>query len=223
MNKKLESIILLCVLFVMSSFIGFIITNFDYRDKGKNSGIEKEIIEAEDIDVEKVGSVEFKEKEVVNAEIKKESTESTESTCEKENTKSTENVEKEIEKKEKYKASFYLSNYERNVTECMVMGESGGEPYDGQVLVAQCILNACLRDGLQPSEVKTKYKYSGWNNNPSKSVKNAVSAVFDEGYKLTNEPILYFYAFKHSSSGWHETQRFVIEIGGHRFFARWDG
>ena len=102
------------------------------------------------------------------------------------------------------------------------MGESGSEPYEGQVLVAQCLLNACLKDGLQPSEVRTKYKYSGWNDNPTDSVKDVVSAVFDDGYKITDEYVLYFYAPKYSKGQWHETQRFVIELGGHRFFAEWD-
>lgn len=118
--------------------------------------------------------------------------------------------------------SFLLSNYERWIVECVVMGESGNEPYDGQILVAQCMLNACLKDDIQPSKVRTKYKYSGWKDKPTDSVKNAVSAVFDDGYRLTDEFILYFYAPKYSKGRWHETQRFVIEVGGHRFFAEWD-
>lgn len=116
---------------------------------------------------------------------------------------------------------FYLSEYERSVAECMVMGESGAEPYDGQLLVAQCILNACLKDGLQPSQVRKEYGYYGWHNNPSQDAKDAVSAVFDDGYKVVEECILYFYAPRYSGGGWHETQRFVIEVGGHRFFSEW--
>ena len=117
---------------------------------------------------------------------------------------------------------FELSEYERWVVECMVMGESGGEPYDGQVLVAQCILNACRKEGILPSEVRVEYKYSGWNEQPTDSVKQAVSAVFDDGYTVTDEPILYFYAPRWCNSKWHETQRFVIEVGGHRFFTEWE-
>ena len=29
---------------------------------------------------------------------------------------------------------------------------------------------------------------------------------------------MFFYAPKYATSKWHETQTFVIEIGGHRFF-----
>ena len=117
---------------------------------------------------------------------------------------------------------FILSDYERMVVEHMVMGEAGGESYEGQVLVAQCILNAALKDGILPSEVRVEYQYSGWKENPTESVKEAVSAVFDDGYQITAEPILYFYAPKRCKSGWHETQRFITEVGGHRFFAEWE-
>lgn len=120
---------------------------------------------------------------------------------------------------EEPKPEFYLSDYERWVVECVVMGECEGEPYKGQVLVAQCLLNACVKDGLQPSEARKKYKYSGWKENPSESVKKAVSAVFDDGYKITDKFILYFYAPRWSKGEWHETQNFVTEVGGHRFFS----
>lgn len=122
----------------------------------------------------------------------------------------------------KDKVAFYLTDYERWVVECIVMGESGGEPYDGQVAVAQCILNACLKDNINPSEVREKYKYSGWNENPTQSVKMAVSSVFDIGNKATDKFILYFYAPKYVDSKWHETQCFVMQIGGHRFFSEWE-
>jgi spore germination cell wall hydrolase CwlJ-like protein len=122
----------------------------------------------------------------------------------------------------KNKATLDLTDYERWVVECMVMGESGGESYDGQIAVAQCILNACLKENLKPSEIRMKYKYSGWHESPTNSVKKAVSAVFDEGYKITDEFILYFYAPKICNSKWHESQCHVITIGGHKFFKEWD-
>ncbi len=117
---------------------------------------------------------------------------------------------------------FYLSEYERWVAECIVMGESGSESYEGQVLVTQCILNACLKDRIMPSTARVRYKYSGWNESPTDSVKKAVSAVFDDGYQITNEPILYFYAPKYSAGYFHNTQKFITQVGGHRFFAEWE-
>lgn len=118
--------------------------------------------------------------------------------------------------------AYKLSDYERWVVECIVMGEAQGESYKGKLLVAQCILNACLKDGLTPSQVRQVYKYSGWNENPDIDVKNAVSDIFDYGHKVVDEPILYFYAPKYIHSNWHETQKHVITEGGHKFFAEWE-
>lgn len=129
-------------------------------------------------------------------------------------------IEEEIE--EIKEVVFELSEHERWVVECMVMGEAKGESYKGKILVAQCILNACLRQDIQPSKVRTKYQYSGWDENVSDEVKEAVSAVFDDGYQATTEPILYFYAPEYGRSDWHETQRHVITEGGHKFFTLWE-
>lgn len=134
----------------------------------------------------------------------------------------TEKIEDDIKVETKLEPAFYLNDYERRIVECVVMGEAGAESYEGQVLVAQCLLNGCIKEGVQPSVIRRKYKYSGWKDNPTDSVKKAVSAVFDDGYKITNEFILYFYAPKYVKGKWHETQRFVIEEGNHRFFAGWN-
>lgn len=123
---------------------------------------------------------------------------------------------------EPVEVKYPLTESERRVVECMVMGEARGESYEGKVLVAQCILNACIIDDLQPSEVRTQFKYSGWHDNPNDEVKLAVSEVFDNGYTITDEPILYFYAPKYSKGGFHETQRYILTEGGHKFFARWE-
>lgn len=130
--------------------------------------------------------------------------------------------------------SFYLlTDYERWLVESIVAGESGIEPYWGKVAVASCILNACLLEDKRPEEIQTMYGYAGWksieefesecmaaygNTDLSDEVRDAVSQVFDDGEVLNSE-ILWFCS---SYSKWHESQKFVIEIGGHRFFAPWD-
>ena len=99
------------------------------------------------------------------------------------------------------------------------MAESGGESYEGQVLVAQCILNACEIDAERPGEVVVDYQYAKARPEPTQSVRDAVAAVFDRGETVVDAPILYFYNPAKTTSRWHETQDFVIEVGGHRFFA----
>ena len=115
---------------------------------------------------------------------------------------------------------FYpLNDVERKVVECLVEGESGNQSLEGRILVAQCIYNACVQDGLVPSQVRKKYKYVGWSDTPSEQSKEAVSAVFDRGEMGVEDNILWFYAPKYSRGGFHNTQNFVIQVEDHRFYS----
>jgi len=116
-------------------------------------------------------------------------------------------------------ARYTLTAEERDTVERVVMVEAGGESFEGKMLVAQCILTATEKTGLQPSEVVVKYKYTASRPEPSQSVKDAVAAVFDRGELVVDEPVMYFYNPAIVESEWHESQIFVIEVGGHRFFA----
>lgn len=132
------------------------------------------------------------------------------------------------------KIIFYeLTNEERWLVESIVAGEAGIEPYWGKVGVASCILNACLIEDKRPEEIQTMYGYAGWkpieefesecmiaygNTDLADEVRDAASQVFDDGEVLNNE-ILWFCS---GYSKWHESQRFIVEIGGHRFFAPWN-
>lgn len=113
---------------------------------------------------------------------------------------------------------YELTEDERITVEQVVAAEAIGEPYDGQMAVAECILNACEKDGIRPLKVIDKYKYAKSRKDPTESVKEAVGAVFDRGETITDGQILYFYAPGRTKSNWHESQEFVTEIGGHRFF-----
>lgn len=114
---------------------------------------------------------------------------------------------------------FYLSTSERDTVERVVMAEAGGESFEGQMLVAQCILNAAEKEGVQPSEAVVIYSYTSIRPDPTQSVKDAVAAVFDRGEVAIDAPVMYFYNPALVTSDWHESQIFVAEVGGHRFFA----
>ncbi len=114
---------------------------------------------------------------------------------------------------------FYLSDYERAELESLVMAEAGAESYEGQMAVAQCIIDACEKEGKQPSEIAIMYRYTKHRPAPNESVKEAIRAVFDRGEVVTEAKILYFYAPAIVYSSWHESQTYVATIGGHRFFA----
>ena len=113
---------------------------------------------------------------------------------------------------------YYITPDERTLIERVVMGESGNQGTTGEMLVAQCILNACEKDGIRPAEAVKKYQYAGYCEAVTDEVKDAVANVFDAGETITDEPILYFYAFKTTKSAWHESQTLVIEHKDHRFF-----
>jgi spore germination cell wall hydrolase CwlJ-like protein len=99
------------------------------------------------------------------------------------------------------------------------MAEAEDEPYTGKILVCQCILNACHLNNKRPAEIIKQYAYAKRRPEPSKSVIQAVAAVFDRGETVTDEQIIYFYAPALVESAFHERQRFILEVGGHRFFA----
>lgn len=148
----------------------------------------------------------------------------------KENNNNNNNETKETKNKTIF---FSLTLEERILVESIVAGESGIEPYEGKVAVASCILNACLLENKRPEEIQFMYEYCGWkpikefeseclkaygNTDLADEVREAVSQVFDKGEVLSNE-ILWFCS---SYSKWHESQRFVVEIGNHRFFGSWN-
>lgn len=140
----------------------------------------------------------------------------------------TSNEETEPETTPCVKSGFVLSDEERYVVESIVTGEAGSETYDGKWAVATCIYNACVKDGLQPSQVRKQYKYSGWNEtwrtqHPEKfaEVQEVVSRVFDNGELITDKPILWFYAPKYCNGSWHNTQQYVATWGTQKFFAPW--
>lgn len=112
-----------------------------------------------------------------------------------------------------------LTDAERDTVERVVMAEAGGESFEGQMLVAQCILNAAEKRGVDPSEAVVLYSYTKSRPDPTQRVRDAVAAVFDRGETVVDEPILYFYNPALVTSDFHESQIFVIEEGGHRFFA----
>lgn len=112
---------------------------------------------------------------------------------------------------------------DRYVLECVVQGEAGGESLEGKMWVATCLLNAMKREGGATAEfVRIQYQYAGWSENVSDDTIRAVSRVFDDG-EITHDAVLWFYAPKYCTSAWHESQQFVAEIGGHRFFCPNEG
>ena len=120
---------------------------------------------------------------------------------------------------------FNLTEADRKTIQYIVAGEAKGEPMEGKMAVAQCVLHGMVKSGWSAERVRIEYQYSGWddeleNANPEAwaEVVEAVSRVFDDGELISDKPILYFYAPEYSSGKWHETLEFSFELSGHRFF-----
>lgn len=117
-------------------------------------------------------------------------------------------------------ARYDITEEELDLVAKVVHSEACGEGYDGQALVAQCILNTAEATGKRPDEVVLEPRqYAKPAAEANEEVKAAVRAVFLDGYQVTEEPVRYFYAPAHCTSEWHETAlEYVLTHGGHRFF-----
>lgn len=122
-----------------------------------------------------------------------------------------------IEYDDTYYLPYSLSQIEWEEIYCVVMSEAEGEGLDGQMFVANCIINKCRLTGKTPHEV-TKKGYSHRCKTYSKSVKNAVDAVFDGGMRPWGDFVTVFYAPKYGRSNYHESQIYYCTVGNHKGF-----
>ena len=117
---------------------------------------------------------------------------------------------------------YALTADERDLVERVVAAESGNQTLEGQMAVAQCILNTAEAMELRPDTVvlaPNQYADPAAPGQVTDSVREAVRRVFDNGERVTEEPIRFFYAPRYSAGRWHESAlEYVITIGGHKFF-----
>ena len=110
-----------------------------------------------------------------------------------------------------------LSDADRAKLERLVMGEAGSMGYEGCALVAQAIRDAMNRSNTTSIDrIISEYKYyAPTNKTPNQTVKDAVSYIFDNNGSAVQHRVICFYT---GTSGWHETQTFVVGCGNVRFF-----
>lgn len=116
-----------------------------------------------------------------------------------------------------------ITGKDRDILERLVMGEAGGEGFEGAALVAQCIRDMYILGGFDSVDaVRRNCGYSaGLTREPNQNVIDAVAYIFDDGGYAVKHRILYFYAPRSSQGKFHNTQNNIIDYGGHRFFDRW--
>jgi hypothetical protein len=111
---------------------------------------------------------------------------------------------------------------DRAVLEGLIMGEFGND-YTGAVLVAQAIRDTMILTGIyNTGQIARQWGYTARiHSSVTDATKKAVAFVFDEGGSAVQHTVYYFYAAHLIYSSWHESQRFVVQHGGCRFFSSW--
>lgn len=117
-----------------------------------------------------------------------------------------------------------LTATDRDILEHLVMGEAGTQGFEGAALVAQCIRDKYITGKYKSiDDLRVKLQYAGkLTVDPNRDVLDAVKYIFDDGGYAVKHRIGYFYAYKICTSKWHESQNFIIQYKGHRFFDEWN-
>lgn len=104
----------------------------------------------------------------------------------------------------------------------VIMAETGGEYNEDLTLaVCQAVVNAAVENNWTPEEVCINYRYTSPHAYTSDFIQDICDRVFIQGevYEASgNAQVFYNPYYGHSS--YHESQSFVCEIGGVRFFER---
>lgn len=118
-----------------------------------------------------------------------------------------------------FEIRYQLTDAERYEVAQIITAEAAGEPLAGKIAICQCILQACEDDEIRPAEAAERYLYSTRRPEPTDEALLAVTYVFDFGLVATTEPIKYFYNPDMVESDFHESQRYILTINNHRFYA----
>lgn len=114
-----------------------------------------------------------------------------------------------------------LTDEERDLVERVVAAEARGESIEGQMAVAQTIMDRCTTRNQSITEVCTAPAQFAepYGGKISEKTQDAVSFVFDKGEKVY-ELVTHFYAWEEIAPPyWTAEKDYVGEIGGHRFYA----
>lgn len=112
-----------------------------------------------------------------------------------------------------------LSDDERELAANIVMREFGFGGYIACCIQAQALRDAVIYRDSSVEEVYHAYQYDayGFIYSPNKDSYNAVDYIFDGGLAVPHR-ILFMYCPSYAESPWHESQEFVLQYNGVRFF-----
>lgn len=114
-----------------------------------------------------------------------------------------------------------INETERDLIERVVAAEARGECFEGLCAVAQTIKDRGDSWGMSYTEVvSAPYQFAKpYNGEISDDVKQAVSCVFDQGYRVFDETTTHFYAWDQiAPPSWTKEKVYLGNIGGHAFY-----
>lgn len=116
-----------------------------------------------------------------------------------------------------------LTQEECDMLVTVILAECRGEEVMGQIAVAQCIRDMMEYSGAAAIEVVQKYGYATEILAPVSEetrniAKDVITKVFVQGVRATPYRILFFYNPDVVKSEWHESQKYVMTLGRHKFF-----
>lgn len=106
-----------------------------------------------------------------------------------------------------------------------VLTTEGGYDYEVCLAVAQCLYNTCEKYDWEytPAQIIEMYQYAYPSNFISEEALTAYKEIFLDGVVCTEvEDATIFYAHEYCHSAYHESQIFITEINGVRFFKECD-
>lgn len=117
----------------------------------------------------------------------------------------------------------HLNDYEYDLAARIVMREFGNGGYTACCLQAQALRDAVIYEGTSVESVYHDYQYDycSLNYEPNKNCYNAIDYIFEQGGLAVQHRILFMYCPAYAASSWHESQNFIVEYGGVRFFDAW--
>lgn len=113
----------------------------------------------------------------------------------------------------------FLTDKQRDLIERVVASEARGESLEGQMAVAQTILDRAELWNMSVDEVVTApAQYAEpYNGTISDNTRIAVANVFDQGIRIFSEPITHFYSGDNEPY-WTDNKVNRGSIGSHKFY-----
>ena len=103
------------------------------------------------------------------------------------------------------------------------MQEFGSGGYTACCIQAQALRDAVIYEDSDVEDIYHSYQYDRYYcpYEPNQDCYDAIDYIFEQGGLAVPHRILFMYNPYYATSSWHESQNFVVEYGGVRYFDAW--